>query len=203
MKLSDIPARLRLMGKKQADLARALDNLDTSTLSKLIAGKGRKVQLHEIPKIEAFFGEKLELDELATAAPFTPRRQVQRRIPVYGYAAAGGQDRIAYADDRVLEWREPPPLWNGSGFLAYVRLGGTSMEPRYFAGELAPVMLGVEPARGQDCLIEFTNSTAAIKTYLGKRPHTLLAHQYNPDQDLDFPLSDVHAVHAIWRPGLI
>lgn len=203
MKISDLRGRLKLLGKSQADLARALDNLDPSTMSKLLDDNGsRRVQAHEIPKIEAFFGERLELDGAPEPASFAPRRQVQKRVPVYGYAA-GGEDRIAYAEDRVLEWREPPPLWNGSGYLAYVRLGGTSMEPRYFAGELAPVLLGVEPGRGQDCLIEFMNSTALIKTYMGRKVDRLMAHQYNPARDLTFALTDVRAVHAIWRPGLI
>lgn len=203
MRISDIPARLRTLGRSQADLARHLNNLDPSTLSKMISGSGRRVQAHEIPLIESFFGERLEIEGSAEIATFAPRRPVQRRIPVYGYAAAGGGDRVAYADDQVLEWREPPPLWSGAGQLAYVRLTGSSMEPRYFQGELAPVLLGVEPARHQDCLIEFINSTALIKTFVGKKPETLLAHQYNPDQDLAFALRDVRAVHAVWRPGLI
>jgi phage repressor protein C with HTH and peptisase S24 domain len=183
MKLSDIPARLRVLGRSQADLARHLDNLDPSSLTKMIAGKGRRVQAHEIAKIEAFFGEKLELGDGRAPPEIVPRRPVQRRVPVYGYAAAGGMDRIAYADDQVLEWREPPPLWSGAGFLAYVRLSGSSMEPRYFAGELAAVMLGVEPARNQDCLIEFANNTALIKTFIRRGSDILVATQYSPRKD--------------------
>lgn len=203
MKVSDIPARLRVLNRSQADLARYLDDLDPSTMTKLIAGK-RRVQAHEIAKLETFFGEKLELDSALVEDPsFRPRRPVQRRVPVYGYAAAGGEDRVAYADDQVLEWREPPPLWNGAGFLAYVRLGGASMEPRYFAGELAPVLLGVPPANGQDCLIEFVNSTALIKNYIGRKGPKLQARQYNPGKELTFDLADIRALHAIWRPGLI
>lgn len=203
MRVSDIPARLRLLNRSQADLARHLDNLDPSTMTKLIAGK-RRVQAHEVAKLEAFFGEKLEIEGAAVDdRSFAPRRAAQRRIPVYGYAAAGGDDLVAYADDQVLEWREPPPLWNGAGYLAYVRLSGASMEPRYFAGELAPVLLGVPPANGQDCLIEFFNNTAAIKTYMGRKGNLLGVRQYNPAKDFQLPLSDVRALHAIWRPGLI
>lgn len=200
MRLSDIPSELRRQGKSQADLGRALNNLDPSTVTKMIKGR-RKVQAHEIPIIERFMGQRLELEgvDILEAESFAPRR-VQRRIPVYGYAAAGGEDLIAYANDQVLEWRDPPPLWSGTGHLAYVRIKGESMEERFFAGELAPAMLGVEPGYRDDCLVEFTNGTATIKNYRGKKGDKMLVHQYNPKKDIEYSLKEIRAVHAIWRP---
>lgn len=200
MKLSDLPVELRRLGRSQADLGRALNDLDPSTVTKMIKGK-RRVQAHEIQIIERFMGQRLELDgtEVPETPSFAPRR-VQRRIPVYGYAAAGGEDLIAYASDQVLEWRDPPPLWSGAGQLAYVRIKGDSMEERYFAGELAPAMLGVDPGFRDDCLIEFNNGTATIKNFRQRKGDRLLVHQYNPNKDLEYSLKDIRALHAIWRP---
>lgn len=199
MELSDIPARLRLMRRSQADLARHLD-LDPSSLTKTIKG-ARRVQPAEVIEIEKFFGEKLTL---GVTAPVTPRRRAApSRIPVYGYAAASDGDRIAYTDSQVIDWLEPPPFWKGGEDLIYVRLIGDSMEPRYFSGEIVPVRLNLPPAKGNDCLIEFSDDTALVKTYQGMRDGRLFAEQYNERRLLDFDATSVRAVHTVWKPGLI
>lgn len=201
MELTDIPLRLRAMRRSQADLARVLQ-LDPSSLVKTIKGK-RRVQAAEIAAIETFFGERLDL-VAAHQAPTAPRRRViPNKIPLYGFAAAGGGDRIAYADDRVLDWIEPPPFWNGTGDLIYVRLVGESMEPRYFSGEIVPVRLNLPPGKGQDCLIEFSDGSAVIKTYEGQRDGKVYAKQYNEPKIVPFEGAHVRALHTVWKPGLI
>jgi phage repressor protein C with HTH and peptisase S24 domain len=188
------------MRRSQADLARALD-LDPSSLTKTIKG-ARRVQPAEVIQIEKFFGEKLSVST-TEAAPIAPRRRTPSKIPVYGYAAAGGDDRIAYADSQVIDYLDPPPFWRGGEDLAYVRLTGESMEPRYFSGEIVPVRLNLPPAKGQDCLIEFNDSTALVKTYQGQRDGRIFAEQYNERRGLDFDASSVRALHTIWKPGMI
>lgn len=198
MNLSDIPTRLKVMRRPQAELARHL-NLDPSSLVKTIKGD-RRVQPAEVVAIEAFFGEKLDL---AVTAPHpTRRRIVPDRIPVYGYAAAGGDDRIAYTDDQVLDYFEPPPGWRGGDDLFYVRIVGESMYPRYFSGEVIAIRRKMPPARGQDCLIEFSDNTALIKTYEGQREGKVFARQYNDEKTLAFEGASVRALHAVWKPGL-
>ncbi len=201
MELSDIPDRLRLLRRSQADLARAL-KLDPSSLTKTIKG-ARRVQPAEVIEIEKFFGEKLSIST-TEAAPQAPRRRTTpAKIPVYGYAAAGSDDRIAYADSQVIDYLDPPPFWRGGDDLAYVRLTGESMEPRYFSGEIVPVRLNLPPAKGQDCLIEFNDNTALVKTYQGQRDGRIFAEQYNERRGLDFDATSVRALHTIWKPGMI
>lgn len=198
MELSDIRGRLAAMRRSQADLARHLD-LDPSSLTKTLKGD-RRLQAAEIVKIEEFFGERLTL---TSAAPSQPVRRKSARIPVYGYAAAGDGERIAYADSQVIDWLEPPPFWKGGEDLAYVRLVGDSMEPRYFSGEIVPVRLNLPPAKGQDCLIEFNDDTALVKTYQGQRDGRVFAEQYNERKGMDFPATSVRSLHTIWKPGMI
>lgn len=189
------------MRRSQADLARHLD-LDPSSLVKTIKGR-RRVQPAEVIKIEEFFGEKLSLTTSATA-PIAPRRRTTpHRIPVYGYAAAGGEDRIAYTDNQVIDWLEPPPFWKGGEDLAYIRLVGESMEPRYFSGEIVPIRLNLPPAKGQDCLLEFNDDTALVKTYQGQRDGKVFAEQYNERRTMSFEASTVRALHTVWKPGMI
>lgn len=199
MEISDIPTRLRVMRRSQADLARHL-NLDPSSLTKTIKGD-RRVQPAEVVQIEQFFGEKLSV---SITAPLSPRRRTTpHKIPVYGYAAAGDSERIAYADDHVIDYLDPPPFWRGGEDLAYVRLVGDSMEPRYFSGEIVPVRLNLPPAKGQDCLIEFADNTALVKTYQGQRDGRIFAEQYNERRQMDFDATSVRALHTIWKPGMI
>lgn len=199
MELSDIPTRLKLMRRSQADLARHL-KLDPSSLTKTIKGD-RRVQPAEVIEIEKFFGEKLSV---TVTAPEQPRRRAApTKIPVYGYAAGSDGDRIAYADNQIIDYLDPPPFWRGGEDLAYVRLTGESMWPRYFSGEIVPVRLHLPPGRGQDCLIEFNDDTALVKTYQGQKDGRVFAEQYNEQKTLSFDASSVRALHTIWKPGMI
>lgn len=199
MDLSDIPARLRMMRRSQADLARHLQ-LDPSSLTKTLKGD-RRVQPAEVIKIEEYFGERLDVTR---TAPVTPRRKATpAKIPVYGYAAAGDGERIAYTDNQVIDYLDPPPFWRGGDDLVYVRLVGDSMEPRYFSGEIVPVRLNLPPAKGQDCLIEFHDDTAMVKTYQGQRDGQVFCEQYNERRGLNFQATSVRALHTIWKPGLV
>lgn len=201
MEISEIPSRLRALKRSQADLAKHL-NLDPSSLTKTLKGE-RRLKADELLKIEQYFGEALDrgatVETLSTRRPTAPRR-----IPVYGYAAAGGEERIAINAGQVIDWVDAPPLWNGLGDLIVVRVIGDSMEPRYFAGEAVVVHVGLPPGRGQDCLIEFHDGSAVIKNYRGQRDGVVFAWQYNPPRDQDnelrFDGASVKAIHAVDLP---
>lgn len=201
MEITEIPQRLRAMKRSQAALARHL-GLDPSSLTKTLKGD-RRLKADELIKIEEFFGEKLDRD--ATVESLSTRRVgAPRRIPVYGYAAAGGNERIAINAGQVIDWVDAPPLWNGIGDLIVVRVIGDSMEPRYFAGESVIARLGLPPGRGQDCLIEFHDGSALIKNYRGQRDGQVFAFQYNPppgeEGEVRYSASSVKAIHAVELP---
>ncbi|SFK42082.1 helix-turn-helix domain-containing protein [Caulobacter sp. UNC279MFTsu5.1] len=201
MEIPEIPARLRSMKRSQSDLARHL-GIDPSSLTKTLKGE-RRLKADELIKIEQFFGEKV--DREATVEALSSRRSTApRRIPVYGYAAAGGQERVAINAGQVIDWVDAPPLWNGLGDLIVVRIIGDSMEPRYFAGEAVVVHIGLPPGRGQDCLIEFNDGSGVIKNYRGQRDGQVFTWQYNPpkgqENELRFDGASVKAIHAVDLP---
>ncbi len=197
MNPGDLPSRLKRAGRSQAELARHL-RLDPSSLTKTIKGQ-RVLKADEMMAIEAFF-ESAPSDPNAPIDLASRRRSGQRRIPVYGYAAAGGDDRIAYADGRVIEWIDPPPLWSGAGDLIAVRVVGVSMEPRLFEGEMVVAQLALPPARNRDCLIEMQDGSALVKTYATQKDGFVFCHQWNPDKEVRLKTDDVKALHAIiWR----
>lgn len=187
----DIPERLRRAGRRQSDLARYL-SLDPSSLTKTIKGD-RRLKADELVKIEEFFGDE-------PAPTSTASRRPQRRIPVYGYAAAGGDERIAFNSGNIIDFIDPPPLWNGAGDLVALRVLGDSMTPRLFEGEMVVAQVNLPPLRGQDCVIEMNDGSALVKTYRGIKGRVIEAEQWNPQQAVIVDKERAKAVHAIiWR----
>ena len=192
----DIPDRLRRAGRNQSELARFLA-LDPSSLTKTIKGT-RALKVDELNKIEQFFeGDGYEVPVISTAT-----RRPQRRIPIYGYAAGGGggEERIAFNSGGIIDFIEPPPLWNGAGDLMGIRILGDSMVPRLFEGEMVIAQVNLPPLRGQDAVIEMTDGSALVKTYRGSTARVIEAEQWNPQKPLTVDKERVRAVHAVvWR----
>lgn len=189
----DIPERLSRAGRNQSELARFLA-LDPSSLTKTIKGT-RQLKAAELMKIEEFFGSDDYEPPVSTAS-----RRPQKRIPVYGYAAAGGEERVAFNSGNIIDFIEPPPLWNGAGDLVGLRVLGESMVPRLFEGEMVIAQLHLPPLRGQDCIIEMNDGSALVKTYRGGTARTIDAEQWNPQKSLAVDRERVKALHAVvWR----
>ena len=121
-------------------------------------------------------------------------------IPLLGYAAGSGGDRIVWNTDQPLDWVEAPPMRDTSIQILAIRVSGDSMEPRLFAGETIYVGRKLAPARNGDAVIEFNDGTAVVKSYGGMRQGFVFARQYNPDEELKYEATKVKAVHAVlWR----
>lgn len=103
----------------------------------------------------------------------------------------------------MLEYFDPPPFWNGSGELIYIRLVGDSMEPRYFSGEVVPVRLNLPPAKGQDALVLFNDATAVLKTYVGQNAGKVFVRQYNAPKEIIYEGSSVRSLSAVLKPGML
>lgn len=145
----------------------------------------RELTPSEVSAIEAFFGEN--------AAPAGPAIE---RIPVYGYVAAGGIDRIAMGSDSVLDYLEVPAGLTRGQPIA-LRVVGDSMEPRLFSGETVIVGLGVAPARYGDCVVEYRDGSGIIKQYRGQRDGKVFLYQFNPEKEFPVEGGSVKAVHAV------
>lgn len=182
MRGSDIKARLDRAGRSQSALARHLGKT-VHAVGRLVKSP-RELTPTEAAQIEEFFGDE------APAGPTIDR------IPVYGYVAAGGQDRIAIGSDHVLDYLEVPSGLTRGQPIA-LRVAGDSMEPRLFSGETVIVGLGVAPSRYGDCVVEYRDGSAIIKQYRGQREGKVFLYQYNPE--LEFPVegASVKAVHAV------
>lgn len=157
-------------------------------MSRLLKGPdargGRRMTAEEAEQIEAFFagGETRE-----------PAFQI---IDVFGYAEAGGEDRISLADGQVID-RIEIPAGLVRGEVIAIRVAGDSMEPRLFSGETVIVGRHLPPQRDRDCVVEFRDGTAVVKQYKGQRDGTVFLSQYNPEKEIRVEASKVKAIHAV------
>lgn len=187
MENNDYKTRLRRAGKTNQDLAELL-KVHPSAITRLLNGT-RGISRDEAIKIEAFLGDAYEQD--------MPQ---QRKIPLYGYAAANNNDRIALVSDKILDWIDAPPFSKTTTEYAAIRVIGESMEPRLFAGEELIIAKNLYPARGKDCVIEFKDGSAAVKTFLRNKEGLVYFQQYNPNKEVSFKYDDIKQLHQVmWR----
>lgn len=186
----EIERRLKALGKTKKELAFGV-GISPTAMSRIVTGERKDLKAREVDRISA----KLEEWE---AAAFPGRGA--RAIPLLGYAAAGGEDHIAWSFDRPLDWVEPPPMRDTGAEVVAIRVSGDSMEPRLFSGEVIYVGIGVAPARGGDAVLEFRDSTAVVKSYERRREGRVFVRQYNPERELSFAQDLIKNVHAVlWR----
>jgi phage repressor protein C with HTH and peptisase S24 domain len=184
--------RIDALGRgSRASLARAL-GMDRSQLARTLRKRGEYPTTVQAKRIE---------EVLAGGSPAEAPRAVPSgamRVPEYGYAAAGGADRLEMTESGIIDWIELPMGMHLRGDYFVVRAPRSSMEPRIWAGERKLVQRNVPPGRDQDCVIEFNDGSAVLKTFRKERDGQVFAFQYNPEQELRYDASAVKAIHAVF-----
>lgn len=131
-----------------------------------------------------------------------------RDLPVRGVAAAG-TDALFITNGEPHEWLLRPAVLIGVNEAYAVIAAGTSMEPRYFDGEVVFVHPGRRVAPGDHTFVvvqfypqeEGEAPKAVIKKYERQSGGELVLSQYNPPQDLHFSIETVKSIHLIVNPG--
>lgn len=129
-----------------------------------------------------------------------------RDLPVRGHAV-GGQDGWFALNGDVLNMVGRPPALQGvrEGFAVYVQ--GTSMEPRYFEGEIVYVDPTRPARKGAHVVVELHHPDrdtpiAVIKRLVAKTPSKVVLAQYNPRRDdIDYPLERIKGIYPIVAAG--
>jgi SOS-response transcriptional repressor LexA len=124
------------------------------------------------------------------------------KIPVFGSAQGGSDGRFPW-NGEIVEYVSPPPHLSGvvGAFAVYV--AGSSMEPRYYAGEL----LYVHPARpvtnGSFVLVELKPESegetprAFVKRLVRRTATKMTFEQFNPPKEFDIKSSDIKEMRRI------
>ena len=152
------------------------------------------------------------------AEPFVPEAPLPERnaalagpvrfagkIPLYGQAEGGADGQFPLNGSLITEIDAPPPVAGVAGAYA-VMVVGTSMEPRYFAGEAVYVNPRV-PVRAGDFVVaqigthEGEPPLAYVKRYLGRNDKTVRFEQLNPGKRLSFPAERIVSIHRVVMSG--
>lgn len=225
--ISDDPVRRRVaaamaaQGTDKATLSRAIGRNHAYMYQYLEAGKPA-----DLPEdVRAILSEKLGIPESEmrgtrrAAAPRVPARPnarigsavdfgraSQATIPIFGQAVGGSNGRFIFNGQKIDDVLAPPALQNVRDAYA-VYIDGTSMEPRYKAGETAYVHPHL-PVRGGDFVVVQIMAShdgdppdGYIKQFVSKDDVRLRLAQLNPRKTLSFPLAKVVSIHRIIMAG--
>ncbi len=160
---------------------------------------------------------ELEMEELKEAAARSQKRQQLEEgsahnlnwehrvtgssVPVYGTAAASLAGAIAI-DDNVIDHIERPAGLRGAVGAYALHIIGTSMEPRFHAGDIVFVHPG-RPIRAGDIVVVQTRNheaapvTAWLKELVSHTNDRIVTRQYNPEAEVEFTGDKVSAIHHV------
>lgn len=215
--------RLEELGLGTVEAAKKGD-LERTFIRDITEGKKRTVQAANLEKL----AKALRLDPIALArheavpladedvrqpaarpnASFPPKYQSFANdgyTPVLGQSVAGPNGRFILNGSEVARVFTPPMLEGVEGAYA-VRVYGTSMEPRYEAGETVWLNPNEPVRRGDDVVVQLITDEengreSYIKRFISLNSHVLRLWQHNPDEgesrELEFDASRVFSVHKV------
>ncbi|KQS84147.1 S24 family peptidase [Rhizobium sp. Leaf386] len=129
-----------------------------------------------------------------------------RTIPLMGQSEAGPNGKFVMNGQKIADVFCPPGLENVPNAYA-VRVYGTSMEPRYKAGETVWLNPQLPVRAGDDVVVQLKPShdgdemASYIKEFKSRSSKTLRLWQHNPEEgeskDLEFDSEDVFSIHKV------
>lgn len=142
-------------------------------------------------------------------ASFPPRFQqfdTSRQIPLMGQSEAGPNGKFIMNGQKIADVFCPPGLENVPNAYA-VRVYGTSMEPRYRAGETVWLNPQTPVRSGDDVVVQLKPTSdgddmaSYIKEFRSRSSKVLRLWQHNPEEgepkELEFDSDDVFSVHKV------
>lgn len=131
------------------------------------------------------------------------------RIPAYGHAMGGRHGEFVLNGNKIADLLAPPELVSVPNAYA-VYIAGSSMENRYFAGEVAFVHPGLPVKKGDFVVAQIATKKedgspplAYVKRFVSMDDKRLRLEQFNPKKTLDFPAKSVVSVHKILMAGTV
>lgn len=139
----------------------------------------------------------VRLAPIAIAAPAT----LPLDLPLRG-VAAGRPETGGFSFEDTTDYVRRPPGLAGANKAYSLQIVGHSMEPRYEHGDLIFVNPARLPRAGDDIVVvvqrsEHEDQEAFVKRLVRQTSDRLVCKQYNPAQELEWPLEQIVMVHRI------
>lgn len=178
--------------------------LDPAAVNRMLYGR-RGIMAEEIPVIEAYLGQRLELAEATSGG--SARRglsdvpQADVTPPALPDAMAPVPVRDAEGGDTPIDWTPRHPAQAGirTAFALYVR--DDRMAPRYFAGEIVYVHPHRPPAAPQDVVIADAAGALTLGRLIAADAASLQIQFLNPPQTETIARADISALYAVVGRG--
>lgn len=178
------------------------------SLEWLITGKGTKTASAEPKEIRAglvsdLSGIDFSMPQRSIIPATTP---VEDLLPVVGTAEGGPDGLLHWNGDVIEQVKRPPHLASAKGAYA-LYVSGSSMEPRYFAGEIIYVHPGKPVFQNCFVVVQFARENdgptpaAWVKQLIRNDGRLLHLRQFNPAKNLTLPIERVLAIHRIVGSG--
>lgn len=190
---------LKKPGKNQRGLAAAM-GLDPSGVNRLLTGQ-RQLKAHEVPIVQAY----LEEPPPQIIAPVLPSRTGQTGadlLPVLGMAE-GGPDGWNLWNGEVIQYVPRPANLIGVPGAYAVYITGSSMSPRYEAGEIVHVHPAKPTQPGAYVLVQRKPAQdgdpplAIIKRLVKRSGDKVTLEQFNPEKQFTIPANSIHTMHRV------
>lgn len=205
MDIKTIKSLLGKSGKSQADLARYMGWSD-SRVSKLLNG-GRHLKEFEAEKIRGFFkvtAPSYETEPVSdvrrvdTLPAIPPRSSMPKDVPILG-TAWGGESGDFTMNGETGGFASRPEKYIGRKDIFALYVQGTSMEPRYYSGELIVVEKRRPPQNGDHVVVELLERPdgtreAYLKVLIARTGTKIKLAQYNPPKEIEIELAKVGQV---------
>jgi phage repressor protein C with HTH and peptisase S24 domain len=152
-------------------------------------------------------GAPLPSDVRLADIPAPSRNGMPADIPVMGTAAGSLSSGAFQFEGGVIDYVRRPPALSGARDIYALYVEGSSMEPRYFPGELVYVNPHKPPRIGDTVIVQEgsgeTSSIAASIGVLHKRANgTVILRKYNPaGAEITIQQNCISAIHRVLTPN--
>ena len=187
----------KMLGKNHAYLHQYLDRGIPAQLPELV--RERLAEILQVPEgvLRGGGGGKRPS---GTRGPLPPI--MGDKIRVYG-AAQGGPDGWFPWNGEIVDYVSRPPHLAGAIEAYAVYVAGSSMEPRYYAGEIVYIHPGKPVTTGAFVLVQVKPESegeaprAFIKRLVRRTATKSTFEQFNPPKEIDIKAADVMSTHRI------
>jgi DNA-binding transcriptional regulator YdaS (Cro superfamily) len=178
--------------------------LNPAAVNRMLHGR-RNIMAEEVPIIEQYLGQKLDMEAENTPLEFQqgrrfsaprgfsditqpPLTDVNAFVPVY--ACETGVRK-------VIDWVQRHPAQTGIAEAFAVYVPADDMAPRYFMGELVYIHPGRPAAGNADCLIETTDGEWRLRRLVSQDPVSFQVQYFSPPREEKIPRSAIKAIYMI------
>lgn len=189
----------KMLGKNHAYLHQFLDRLIPAQLPELV--RGRLAEILQVPE-SMLRGEPAPRGSKGPRGPTYVPPFFPDKLPVYG-AGQGGSEGFFPWNGEIVDYVSRPPRLAGITQAYAVYVVGSSMEPRYYAGEIVHIHPGSPVMTGAFVLVQLRpedegdTPRAFIKRLVRRTATKVTFEQFNPPREIDIKASEIHSIHRI------